>query len=296
MSDHDEVLAALRDGCRVAGGSGPGLVARPTRSGHLDGIDKDAARKLLSAAVDRLSALQELLYADRRWSLLVVLQAMDAGGKDGTVKHVFSGVNPQGLSVVSFKAPEPAELAHDFLWRIHRALPARGMIGLFNRSHYEEVVVARVHPELIEKQRLPPTLTVVPDIWDSRLRDIAAFEAYLTRQGTRIVKIFLHIGADEQKLRLRARLEEPGKLWKFDPGDIEERARWADYMAAYEQAIAATSTADAPWYVVPADQKWFARLLVADIVVAQLEALHLQPPEPSREQLDRLAKARKALA
>lgn len=296
MAGHAKQLARYRSAFLIPSGSALDLGAWPTRAADAAVFGKEEAQGLLRDAVDRLAALQERLYADRRWSLLVVLQAMDAGGKDGTIKHVFSGVNPQGLSVVSFKPPGPEELAHDFLWRVHRALPARGMVGVFNRSHYEEVVVARVHPELVEAQRLPRPLTSQPNFWDDRLRDIRAFESYLTRQGTRIVKIFLHVSADEQKERLRARLEDPAKVWKFDPGDVGERTRWRDYMAAYERAIAATSTPDAPWYVVPADQKWFARLTVADVLVSSLEALDLGATEPDRETLDRLDEARRALA
>lgn len=296
MSHHAGQLSRWRDAYLIPDGTRPDLGARATRDPASGTIGKGEAQVLLETAVQRLAALQDRLYADRRWSLLVVLQAMDAGGKDGTIKHVFSGVNPQGMSVVSFKPPGPEDLAHDFLWRVHRVLPPRGTIGVFNRSHYEEVVVTRVHPGLLEPQRLPEALATGPGFWDGRLRDINAFESYLARQGTRIVKIFLHIGPEEQKERLRARLDDPDKLWKFDPGDLKERARWADYMAAYEQAIGATSTPEAPWYVVPADQKWFARMMVADIVTASLEALDLRTPEPDRETLDELEAARRALA
>lgn len=296
MSNHARQVAEWRSTFLVPEGSRLDLGARDTRDARFRTIDKNEAQASLTVAVDRLAALQDRLYADRRWSFLVILQAMDAGGKDGTIKHVFSGVNPQGVSVVSFKAPGPEDLAHDFLWRVHRVLPARGMIGVFNRSHYEEVVVARVHPDLLAPQRLPSIVSGQPDFWDNRLRDIRAFESYLARQGTRIVKIFLHVGDEEQKARLRARLDDPDKLWKFDPGDLDERARRADYMAAYETAIAATSTPEAPWYVVPADQKWFARLVVADILVSSLEALDLRTPEPDQATLDRLADARRDLA
>lgn len=271
------------------------LGERSTLDPRADAIGKAAGRRILADTIACLSALQEVLYAERRWSVLLILQAMDAGGKDGTIKHVLSGVNPQGLSVVSFKPPGPEELAHDFLWRVHRAVPARGMIGVFNRSHYEEAVIARVHPDLLEAQRLPEAVTRGPAFWDDRLTDMAAFETYLARQGTRIVKVFLHLGQDEQKARLRARLDDPDKLWKFDPADLSERQRWSDYRAAYEAAITATSTAEAPWFVVPADQKWFARMVVADLLVAALASLGSRMPEPSPEVLRQLDAARQAL-
>lgn len=296
MSNHARQVSEWRSTFLVPESSRLDLGARDTRDARARMIGKTEAHALLAAAVDRLAVLQDRLYADRRWSFLVILQAMDAGGKDGTIKHVFSGVNPQGVCVVSFKAPGPEDLAHDFLWRVHRVLPARGIIGVFNRSHYEEVVVARVHPGLLAPQRLPEVVSDRPHFWENRLGDIRAFESYLARQGTRIVKIFLHVGDAEQKARLRARLEDPDKLWKFDPGDLAERARRTDYMAAYETAITATSTREAPWHVVPADQKWFARLVVADILVSSLEALDLRTPEPDQATLDRLAEARRDLA
>lgn len=281
---------------RIAAGAAAGLGRRATLDASAETIGKAAGKRILADSVARLSALQEVLYAERRWSVLLVLQAMDAGGKDGTIKHVLSGVNPQGLSVVSFKPPGSEELAHDFLWRVHRALPARGMIGVFNRSHYEEAIIARVHPELLEAQRLPEAVRGGPTFWDDRLADMAAFERYLTRQGTRIVKVFLHLGPDEQKARLRARLDDPDKLWKFDPADLAERRRWPDYQSAYEAAISATSTAAAPWFVVPADQKWFARMVVADLLVGTLESLHMRMPEPAPDVLRQLEEARDALA
>lgn len=288
-------LSRLCAGYRVASGTKLDLSTVPTGEDRSDEVGKAEGERLLAQQVKRLDVLQERLYASGRWSVLLILQAMDAGGKDGTIKHVLSGVNPQGLTVVSFKAPGPEELAHDFLWRVHRALPARGMIGIFNRSHYEEVVVTRVHPALIDAQKLPEALVGHPDFWRDRYEDIAAFERYIARQGTRIVKVFLHVGREKQKARLRARLDEPGKLWKFDMGDLRERERWPDYMAAYGEAMGATSTEAAPWYVVPADQKWFARLAVARILVDALEALDLRTPEPSPEVLAKVDEARQAL-
>ncbi len=246
---------------------------------HLpEGLRKEDAKQLLKHGIARLSALQELLYANGSWSLLLVFQAMDAGGKDSTIKHVMSGVNPQGVAVTSFKKPGPQELAHGFLWRISQALPARGSIGIFNRSHYEDVLVARVHRDVFAASHLPASLAGADGFWSDRLADIAAFEAYLGRQGTRVVKFFLNVSKAEQKKRLRARLDTPSKLWKFDGGDLAERALWADYRKAYAKAIAGTATADAPWYVIPADRKWYMRLTVAAAIIEALEDLGLQPP------------------
>ena len=230
--------------------------------------DKKATLKVLEDLGERLMALQDRLYAESGQALLVVLQAMDAGGKDGTVKHVFAGSNPQGVRVTSFKQPTPEELAHDFLWRIHAAAPAHGYIGIFNRSHYEDVLVARVH-ELVDES-----------VWRRRYRHINHFEALLHDAGTRVVKLFLHISREEQAERLRKRLEDPEKRWKFRRGDLAERERWNDYMAAYEEAIARTSTEHAPWYVVPADHNWSRNLCVAEILVDALERLDPQLPEP----------------
>lgn len=244
-------------------------------------LDKKQADKLLRDRVHALSKLQERLYANSTWSLLVVLQGMDASGKDSAIKHVMSGVNPQGVSVTSFKAPEGSELAHGFLWRVSRALPSRGMIGVFNRSHYEDVLIARVHPEVLRSQRLPPEVTGRETFWDDRLEDIVAFERHLARQGTAVVKIFLNLSRQEQTRRFLARLDEPDKLWKFTQADIAERERWDDYMGVYERAIGATATDDAPWYVVPADRKWFARLMVAEVMIERLSRLRLEvPPSP----------------
>lgn len=252
------------------------------------------ARDLLEAGTAALAAHQEKLYAQDRWSVLCVFQAMDAAGKDGTIKHVMSGINPQGVQVTSFKAPGPEDLDHDFLWRIWRALPERGRIGIFNRSHYEEVLVVRVHPKILDKQRLPAEL-VGKRIWKERLESIAAMEEYLARQGTVILKFFLHLSKDEQKKRFLARLDEPEKNWKFSASDLAERAYWDDYMTAYEEAIAATATPDAPWFVVPADNKWFTRLVVVATMNEALSQLDLAFPEVTNEQRTALAAARTKL-
>jgi len=251
-------------------------------------VAKNEAQSLLADGVVRLAALQELLYPHASWALLCIFQAMDAAGKDGTIKHVMSGVNPQGVQVTSFKAPGPEELAHDFMWRVWRNLPERGHIGIFNRSHYEEVLVVRVHKELLHAQRLPEELDG-KRIWDHRLADIAAFERYLTRQGTLVQKFFLNISLEEQKRRFMERLNDPVKNWKFSASDIAERAHWGAYMEAYEAAIQATAAPHAPWYVVPANNKWFARLVVVEAMIEALEELDLKPmemPAPDRIRLD----------
>ena len=280
---------------RVGSGKGFRLKDHPHRNPDPGFVDKARAPALLRKGVEELSRLQETLYAENRWSLLLVFQAMDAAGKDSTIKHVMTGVNPQGVDVTSFKQPGPEDLAHDFLWRISKALPARGMIGIFNRSHYEEVLVARVHPEILAHERLPEHLAEGGRFWDHRLDSIAGFETHLARQGTRVLKFFLNVSRDEQKKRFLARLDEPAKNWKFSAADVAERARWDDYMAAYEAAISATATEDAPWYVVPADQKWFMRLVVVAAVVETLRDLDLKPPEVTDEMKTRFEKARAAL-
>ena len=261
-----------------------------------DGVpDKHEARKAMAQGIDRMAALQELLYANATWSLLIIVQAMDAGGKDSTIKHVMSGINPQGVRVTSFKAPGPHELAHGFLWRVEQAVPRRGMIGIFNRSHYEDVLVTRVHPEMLAGTGLPASLIGGETFWDDRIGDIAGFEAYLARQGTKVVKFFLNVSRDEQKARLLSRLDEPDKTWKFDAGDLAERALWPKYRAAYQAAIAGTATETAPWYVVPADRKWYMRFVVAEAIIASLESLGQQAPVVSPEDLSKLATARKTL-
>ena len=257
-------------------------------------LDKKEARLLLDGGIERLISLQERLYAHRSWALLCCFQAMDAAGKDSTIKHVMSGVNPQGVQVTSFKAPGPEDLSHDFLWRINRALPERGRIGIFNRSHYEEVLVVRVHPEMLERQHLPKG-RVTKHIWDERLQAIAAYETYLARQGTVVLKFFLHLSRGEQRKRFLARLDTPSRNWKFEPGDLAERQFWNAYMDAYQEAIEATATPDAPWFVVPADHKWFARLVVVSAIVTALDDLDLSFPHTSEEGMARLALARAAL-
>jgi PPK2 family polyphosphate:nucleotide phosphotransferase len=262
-------------------------------TGGLD-LDKDEAKSVLAGDLDRLSELQERLYADDRWSLLIVLQAMDAAGKDGVIKHVMTGLNPQGCLVHSFKAPSPSELEHDFLWRAAQYLPARGDIGIFNRSHYEEVLVVRVHPELLERQRIPKEL-LGKDIWKERFKSIRAFERHLVRNGTVVLKFFLHVSKEEQRHRFLARLEQPAKRWKFSMGDVAERKLWDKYMAAYEEMLCATSRPHAPWYVVPADNKPFARLVVAKAMVEALDRLDLKFPKVDPAALKEMEKVRKAL-
>lgn len=257
-------------------------------------IDKDEAKELLKEGVERLAELQEKLYADNRWSVLIVLQAMDAAGKDSLIEHVMSGVNPQGVQVVSFKQPSAEELDHNFLWRVARALPERGRIGIFNRSHYEEVLVVRVHPEYLKGQRLPDAKNG-KDIWHQRFDDIRAFEKHLARNGTLILKFFLNVSRDEQRKRFLDRIDEPGKRWKFSMGDVAERKLWPQYMAAYEDAIRETSTPEAPWYVIPADKKWFTRLAVAGALVDALEGLKLAYPKVEGAALAELEKAKAAL-
>jgi PPK2 family polyphosphate:nucleotide phosphotransferase len=265
--------------------------------GDTNGLNKDFkddAQALLTEGIERLAELQDRLYAQDRWSLLLVFQAMDAAGKDGTIKHVMSGVNPQGCQVYSFKAPTPEELDHDFMWRSSRCLPERGRIGIFNRSYYEEVLVVRVHKGILSSQRIPPQL-VTEDIWDERYKDIRAFERYLSRNGTVVRKFFLHVSKAEQKRRFMERLDTPSKRWKFAGGDVAERAHWNDYMKAYEKAIRATATRHAPWYVVPADNKWFTRLVVAGAIVDTLLDLDLHYPKISAAKKKELDTARAAL-
>ena len=252
------------------------------------------AEALLTAGVERLAELQTLLYAQSTWSLLCVFQAMDAAGKDGTIKHVMSGVNPQGVHVHSFKAPSSDELDHDFLWRVNRELPKRGHIGIFNRSHYEEVLVTRVHPRLLDNQDLPPQLRE-KHFWRDRLADIANWECYLSRQGTVVLKFFLNISRSEQKKRFLDRIDTPEKHWKFRPEDVAERAHWDAYMDAYEAAIAATATPEAPWFVVPADSKWFARLVVVSAMIDALERMNLEAPRLSPADEARMVEARRTL-
>ena len=257
-------------------------------------IDKGEAAELLGLGTQWLAEEQDKLYAQDRWSLLLVFQAMDAAGKDGTIKHVMSGVNPQGCQVFSFKQPSQEDLDHDFLWRYAKCLPERGRIGIFNRSYYEEVLVVRVHKEVLKRAKIPASL-VHERIWDERLRDITQFEDYLTRQGTVILKFFLHVSRKEQKKRFVERLEKPVKNWKFSSSDLDERRFWGDYMNAFEEAIRATASKHAPWYVVPADNKWFTRLFVAAAIVEAMENLDLDYPVLDAERKKELRSIRAAL-
>jgi PPK2 family polyphosphate:nucleotide phosphotransferase len=257
-------------------------------------VDKDAAGAMLADDVKRLSDLQERLYASHRWAVLIVLQGMDAAGKDSVVAHVMSGVNPQGCDVHSFKAPNAEELDHDFLWRTTARLPGRGRIGIFNRSYYEDVLVVRVHPELLERQNIPRTL-VGKHIWEERFQDIRAFERHLARSGILVLKFFLHVSKEEQRRRFLDRLEQPAKRWKFSMDDVNERKRWDDYMGAYQDMIRATSRPTAPWYVVPADHKWFTRMVVATAVIEALGSLDLSYPRIDTASLKEMRKVRAAL-
>jgi PPK2 family polyphosphate:nucleotide phosphotransferase len=255
---------------------------------------EECADEILAASLEIIRGLQEKLYAQNRWSLLLIFQAMDAAGKDGTINHVMSGVNPQGCRVTSFKTPSTLELNHDFLWRSNLALPERGQIGIFNRSYYEEVLVVRVHQQLLQAERIPDALRG-KHLWRDRFEDINACEKYLVRNGTVIRKFFLHLSKGEQKKRFLARLDDPAKNWKFSGADLKERAYWDDYQAAYEEMIQATATPHAPWYVVPADHKRYAHLIVAGALIDTLESLQLEVPKVTSEQREILAKAKKLL-
>ena len=266
----------------------------PADIGDLKSGEKPRAQAALKAGVEALAQLQDVLYAQDRWSVLLVFQAMDAAGKDGTIKHVMSGVNPQGCQVTSFKVPTSDDLDHDFLWRCMKQLPERGRIGIFNRSYYEETLVVRVHPEFLAGQKLPPEL-VTKHVWDERFQDIRAFERYLGRNGTIVLKFFLHVSRDEQMKRFLERVEHPEKNWKFSANDIKERAHWNKYMGAYEETIRATATEDAPWFVVPADNKWFTRVVVASAIIDALAALDLKYPRLTAAQRAELATAKETL-
>jgi len=265
----------------------------PGDTGHLD-INKKTAKDLLAEGVDRLSDLQERLYAQDRWAVLLIFQAMDAAGKDSVIEHVMKGVNPQGCQVHSFKQLSEEELDHDFMWRTTSRLPERGRIGIFNRSYYEEVLVVRVHPEVLGKEKMPPKL-ITKDIWKERFKDIRAFERYLARNGTLILKFFLHVSKEEQRRRFLERIEDSSKNWKFSMADIAERELWDKYMAAYEDMIRNTSRPEAPWHVVPADNKWFTRLVVAAELVDALDHLNLKFPSGRGAARQDLEKARKIL-
>lgn len=257
-------------------------------------LDKAAARKIIDANRARVRDLQEKLYAHDRWSVLLIFQGMDAAGKDSAIEHVMSGVNPQGCEVYSFKQPSSKELDHDFMWRTNICMPERGRIGIFNRSYYEEVLIVRVHPEVLAKQKIPPEL-VTKNIWRERFEDISAFERYAARNGTLILKFFLNVSKEEQRRRFLDRLEEPAKNWKFSPADIAERKLWDKYQAAYQDMLRHTSAKHAPWHVVPADHKWFARVVISSAIVTAMERLDLRFPEVDKSTAEELKKARIAL-
>jgi len=293
-----KVLAAARSlskPYRVTSGKGFRLKdVDPGDTGDFKSADKPRLKEALQTGVAALAALQSKLYAQDRWSALLVFQAMDAAGKDGTIKHVMSGINPQGCQVTSFKGPSSEELDHDYLWRCQKHLPERGRIGIFNRSYYEETLVVRVHPAFLAGQKLPEKC-VTKHIWDERFQDIRAFERYLARNGTIVLKFFLHVSKEEQQKRFLERIELPEKNWKFSSADMKERGFWDDYQAAYEETIRETATKDAPWFVVPADNKWFTRLVVAAAVIDALDSLDLHYPKVDDAKLADLAVAKKAL-
>lgn len=266
----------------------------PDDTGPLSKDDKPRAQEALATGINALKDLQQRLYAQDRWSILLIFQAMDAAGKDGAIEHVMSGVNPQGCEVHSFKAPSDEDLDHDYMWRCLKRLPERGRIGIFNRSYYEEVLVVRVHEEILARQKLPSEL-VTKDIWRDRCQDICSVERYLARNGVVIRKFFLHLSKREQKKRFLARLDIPEKNWKFSTADVRERQHWKDYMAAYEDAIQRTAAEHAPWYVVPADNKWFTRVVIGAAIVDALASLDLRFPAVSEERKKELARARRAL-
>ena len=267
----------------------------PADTHGLDSESKDEGKKLLEDGVQQLSELQDILAAQDRWGLLVIFQAMDAAGKDGTIKHVMSGVNPQGVEVTSFKVPTEEEKNHGYLWRTSQRAPARGRIGIFNRSYYEEVLIVRVHPDVLAGEKLPKKL-VTKDIWEERYEDINNFERYVTRNGIAVVKFFLNVSKKEQKRRFMERLDTSEKNWKFSASDVKEREYWDDYQHAYEEAIRNTASEYAPWYVVPADHKWFTRLVVSHVLVDELKAMKLEYPKVSGERKKALAEARQQLA
>ena len=264
----------------------------PASTAHIH--SKEHAQELLDKGITEMRNLQDRLYAQDRWAVLIILQGMDAAGKDGTIKHVMSGINPQGCQVFSFKVPSEEDLNHDFLWRSNRCLPERGRIGIFNRSYYEEVLVVRVHPEWLERQKLPPTL-VGKEIWNERFESINDYERHLTKNGVVVRKFFLHVSKQEQRRRLLERLEHSEKNWKFSLADVEERQRWDDYMEAYQETIAQTATKTAPWYIVPADHKWFSRLVVAEVVIETLENLGLKYPQVDPAKRKELVEVRRRL-
>lgn len=261
---------------------------------NLKSEDKSKAKDALKNGIELLAELQDKLYAQDRWAILLIFQAMDAAGKDGAIKHVMSGINPQGCQVFSFKAPTSEDLDHDFMWRCLKHLPERGRIGIFNRSYYEEALVVRVHEELLDKQKLPEKL-ISKHIWDERFQDICNIEKYLSRNGVVVRKFFLHVSEEEQKKRFLERIDNPEKNWKFSSADAKERGHWDEYMNAYEDMIRNTSTKNSPWYVIPADNKWFTRLVVAAAVIDTLDSLELKYPEVGEEKLKELAEAKSLL-
>jgi PPK2 family polyphosphate:nucleotide phosphotransferase len=268
--------------------------ADPRDTAGLGSEAKPKAKEALQSGIQALAELQDMLYAQDRWAVLLIFQAMDAAGKDGAIKHVMSGVNPQGCQVASFKVPTSEELDHDFLWRCNKQLPERGRIGIFNRSYYEEVLIVKVHPELLSNAKLPPRLCT-KDIWDRRYRDIRSYERYLGNNGVVVRKFFLNVSYKEQKKRFLERIDKPDKNWKFSAADVRERRYWDNYMHAYEEAICATASKDAPWFVVPADNKWFSRLVVAAAIVEAVELLDLEYPKVTQDQRKELAAARAEL-
>ena len=295
-------MAAFRDHidkCRVEPGTKVRLKDHdPGWKGGKNAADdklKKQARELLAEDREALAAAQQLLYADDTWSVLLIFQAMDAAGKDSTIKHVMSGVNPQGCQVYSFQHPSREELQHDFMWRCARVLPERGRIGIFNRSYYEEVLIVKVHPDLVKAQRIPDADPGKKKFWQGRYEDINHFERHLTRNGMVILKFFLHISKEEQRRRFLERINDPAKHWKFSPADVAERAYWDEYMRAYEDALTETSTDWAPWYVIPADHKWVTRALVATAVVRAIRGLDLRYPEPTPQLREQIAEARQLL-
>lgn len=279
---------------RVAEGSKVNLKNHPTDFTG-DYTDKKQAVKDLEKNVARMRELQDILYAQDKYSLLIVIQAMDAAGKDGAIEHVMTGVNPQGCHVVSFKQPSSEELDHDFLWRCQKNLPGRGMIGIFNRSHYEEVLVVRVHPDYLKFQQLPDETLNDKDIWKKRFKHIRDWESHLVENGTLVIKFFLNVSRDEQKARFLSRIEEPDKNWKFSLGDVKERAMWDEYMKCYKEALEETSTDEAPWYIIPADKKWFTRLAISEIIVKKLESMDLKYPVLTDAHKAELLEAKKTL-
>lgn len=279
---------------RIKEGSKVDLNDHPTD--FTDGFtDKDAASDVVQNNIERMQELQDTLYAQNIYALLIVIQAMDAAGKDSVIEHVMSGVNPQGCHVVSFKAPSAEEMDHDFLWRCQKNLPGRGMIGIFNRSHYEEVLVVRVHPEILQAEQLPDDVKNFPDIWAQRYRQIRNWEDTLYENGIHVIKFFLHVSKEEQKQRFLDRIAEPDKNWKFSSRDVKERDHWDDYMRAYTDAIGATSTERSPWYIIPADKKWFTRLAVSEVIVQKLESMNLHYPKLGPDEMADLAEAKKML-